>query len=170
MKPREVESTGPARKNVTAVGVFSATMHRERDELGARVTEWLRARPEVRVSDAFVTQSSDAKYHCLTIVLLCEPSSRRGIYRSEAHSSGSGHVEDFFVEVFSGTKASERNLLGSQISEWLDSNPAVRVVRKFVRQSSDESFHCVSFVLFCSGGVLRSAREIRERYRRGGGP
>ena len=49
--------------------VFSATMARERELLGERVTAWLAAHPEKQVADAVVTQSSDAEFHCITITL-----------------------------------------------------------------------------------------------------
>lgn len=49
--------------------VFSATMARDRDTLGERVTAWIRGTPEARVVDTVVTQSSDAEYHCLSILV-----------------------------------------------------------------------------------------------------
>lgn len=49
--------------------VFSATKAKEREELGQRITMWLRAHPEVKVIDKTVTQSSDREFHCLTITL-----------------------------------------------------------------------------------------------------
>jgi hypothetical protein len=51
------------------VKVFSATMAQERANLGERITEWLRARPEVEVGDTIVTQSSDAAFHCLAFTI-----------------------------------------------------------------------------------------------------
>lgn len=51
------------------VRVFSATMAKERDALGDRVTDWLRKHPEAEVLDTIVTQSSDDAFHCLTITL-----------------------------------------------------------------------------------------------------
>jgi hypothetical protein len=51
------------------VKVFSATMAQERANLGDRITEWLRARPEVEVGDTIVTQSSDAAFHCLAFTI-----------------------------------------------------------------------------------------------------
>lgn len=53
----------------SAVKVFSATMARERDVLGERITEWLRAHPELQLVDRVLTQSSDEEYHCLSITL-----------------------------------------------------------------------------------------------------
>ena len=53
----------------TGVKVFSATKAREREELGEKVTGWIRANPGVKVTDKIVTQSSDREFHCLTITL-----------------------------------------------------------------------------------------------------
>jgi hypothetical protein len=50
--------------------VFSATMFRDRDQLGERVTAWLGRHPDREIVDTVVTQSSDAAFHCLTITLL----------------------------------------------------------------------------------------------------
>ena len=51
------------------VKVFSATMAQERENLGDRITEWLRTRPQVQVVDTVVTQSSDEAFHCLAITV-----------------------------------------------------------------------------------------------------
>lgn len=51
------------------VKVFSATMAQERENLGDRITEWLRTRPHVQVVDTVVTQSSDEAFHCLAITV-----------------------------------------------------------------------------------------------------
>jgi hypothetical protein len=51
------------------VKVFSATMAQERDQLGERITTWLKDRPQVQVVDTIVTQSSDESFHCLAITL-----------------------------------------------------------------------------------------------------
>ena len=52
------------------VKVFSATMHRDRDELGERITKWINERrSEIEIVDKVVQQSSDNQYHCLTITL-----------------------------------------------------------------------------------------------------
>ena len=50
--------------------VFAATKAREREFLGETVTDWLRTHPQHEVFEKFVLQSSDAEYHCLTIVLV----------------------------------------------------------------------------------------------------
>lgn len=49
--------------------VFSATKAQEREELGEKVTEWLRKHPHLEVIDRVVTQSSDEAFHCLAITI-----------------------------------------------------------------------------------------------------
>ena len=51
------------------VKVFSATMVGERERLGEKITEWLRANPHVRTVDAYVTQSSDEAFHCIAVTV-----------------------------------------------------------------------------------------------------
>ena len=51
------------------VKVFSATMAPERENLGDKITNWLKAHPHVDVVDTIVTQSSDEAFHCLAITL-----------------------------------------------------------------------------------------------------
>ncbi|EDM80043.1 hypothetical protein PPSIR1_20489 [Plesiocystis pacifica SIR-1] len=52
------------------VKVFSATKAREREALGDRITDWLRANGgKVEVVETIVTQSSDREFHCLTITV-----------------------------------------------------------------------------------------------------
>jgi hypothetical protein len=51
------------------VKVFSATMAQERDQLGEKITNWLKDRPGVKIIDKIVTQSSDEAFHCLAITL-----------------------------------------------------------------------------------------------------
>jgi hypothetical protein len=57
---------------VISVKVFSATKAYDRANLGDVVTSWLRDNPAVHVVDKIVTQSSDMRFHCLTITLLYE--------------------------------------------------------------------------------------------------
>lgn len=52
-----------------AVKVFSTTMARDREQMGERVTTWLKAHPEFTVVDRVMTQTSDQEFHCLTITL-----------------------------------------------------------------------------------------------------
>lgn len=54
---------------INVVKVFSATKHRERQELGERVTEWLEKNPNTTIVDRIVTQSSDNEFHCLSITI-----------------------------------------------------------------------------------------------------
>lgn len=56
-------------KAFNGVKVFSATMQRDRDALGDKVTEWRRGNPELEVNDVVVTQSSDEAFHCLAITV-----------------------------------------------------------------------------------------------------
>lgn len=51
------------------VKVFTATTANDREDLGGRVSQWLRLHPEVEVVDTAVRQSSDDAYHCVTIVV-----------------------------------------------------------------------------------------------------
>lgn len=52
----------------TAVKVFSATMVRDRAQLGETVTAWL-ASHDVEIVDIVVCQSSDASFHCISITV-----------------------------------------------------------------------------------------------------
>jgi hypothetical protein len=68
------------RKDVkfNGVKVFSATMVADRDQLGEKVTSWINANPEKKVTDLVVTQSSDEAFHCIAItVFYHEETSRR---------------------------------------------------------------------------------------------
>ena len=51
------------------VKVFSATMAQERENLGEKVTGWIREHPQCQVVDTIVTQSSDEAFHCLAITV-----------------------------------------------------------------------------------------------------
>jgi hypothetical protein len=50
------------------VKVFSATMAKEREALGEKVTDWMRANPKAEIVDKQVLQSSDEAFHCVTII------------------------------------------------------------------------------------------------------
>ncbi len=52
------------------------------------------------------------------------------------------------VKVFSATKAKEREELGETITRWLRSNSDLELVDRIILQSSDDEFHCLTFVLF----------------------
>jgi hypothetical protein len=64
----ERKARGPA-AGFTGVKTFCATMAREREQLGDKVTDWLRDNPDTEIVDAVVTQSSDEEFHCLAITL-----------------------------------------------------------------------------------------------------
>lgn len=49
--------------------VFSATMARDRETLGEKVTNWLNDNPYFELTEKATTQSSDNEYHCITITL-----------------------------------------------------------------------------------------------------
>lgn len=52
-----------------SVKVFSATMVADRDQLGEKVTSWLSANSQCKVTDVVVTQSSDDEFHCIAITV-----------------------------------------------------------------------------------------------------
>jgi hypothetical protein len=62
-------ASGTNQNQFTGVKVFSATMAQERDQLGEKITAWLKANPHVEIVDKIVTQSSDEAFHCLAITL-----------------------------------------------------------------------------------------------------
>jgi hypothetical protein len=51
------------------VRTFSATMARDREMLGDKITDWIKGNPNMEIVDAVVTQSSDDAFHCLAITL-----------------------------------------------------------------------------------------------------
>ncbi len=51
------------------VKVFSATMVADREQLGEKVSDWMQRRPECKVTDIVVTQSSDEAFHCIAITV-----------------------------------------------------------------------------------------------------
>lgn len=52
------------------------------------------------------------------------------------------------VKVFSATRFAERQVLGEQVTEWLQSNPWCEPTEFVVTQSSDASFHCLTITVF----------------------
>ena len=56
---------------IHVVKVFSVTKARQREEIGESVTAWIAANPELRVVNTVVALTSDAKFHCFSIVLFC---------------------------------------------------------------------------------------------------
>lgn len=51
------------------VKVFSATMAQERENLGEKVTAWIRDHQDWKIVETIVTQSSDEAFHCLAITV-----------------------------------------------------------------------------------------------------
>jgi hypothetical protein len=60
------------------VKVFSATMVADRDQLGEKITAWMAAHPNHKVTDIVITQSSDEAFHCLAITLFFWEEGARG--------------------------------------------------------------------------------------------
>jgi len=56
---------------ISVLKVFSATMQRDRERLGDRVSDWLAENPQLEVLQTIVSLSSDSSYHCLSFVLIC---------------------------------------------------------------------------------------------------
>ena len=56
-------------KKFNGVKVFSATMAQEREQLGEKVTSWIRKHPQCEIVDTVVTQSSDEAFHCIAITV-----------------------------------------------------------------------------------------------------
>jgi hypothetical protein len=51
------------------VKVFSATMVADREQLGEKVTAWIKSRPDAKLTDIVITQSSDEAFHCIAITV-----------------------------------------------------------------------------------------------------
>ena len=64
-----MSGSGSNQHPFNGVKVFSATMAQERDQLGEKITQWLKVNPGVEIVDKIVTQSSDEAFHCLAITL-----------------------------------------------------------------------------------------------------
>jgi hypothetical protein len=54
---------------IDGVKIFSATTAQDRNDLGTRVTAWLAQHADFEIVEKRVLQSSDEKFHCVTIVL-----------------------------------------------------------------------------------------------------
>ena len=52
------------------------------------------------------------------------------------------------VKVFSTTLARDREVMGDQITRWLEAHPDLEIVDRQVTQSSDKEFHCLTITLF----------------------
>lgn len=51
------------------VKVFSSTMFEMRNNLGELVSEWIASHPRRRVTEIVVSQSSDSRFHCLSLTV-----------------------------------------------------------------------------------------------------
>lgn len=51
------------------VKVFSATMFEQRAQLGEAISAWLTAHPRCKPIEFVVTQSSDDRFHCISIAV-----------------------------------------------------------------------------------------------------
>jgi len=49
--------------------VFTTTLARDREVMGETVTRWLAEHPELETVDREVRQSSDKRFHCLSIIV-----------------------------------------------------------------------------------------------------
>lgn len=58
------------KRKFDAMKVFSTTKHREREELGERITAFIRQLPAgVEIVSKDVVLSSDSQFHCFSMVL-----------------------------------------------------------------------------------------------------
>jgi hypothetical protein len=53
------------------------------------------------------------------------------------------------VKVFSATRSEDRKALGDRFTTWIQAHPDLPILSTAVRQSSDDSFHCLSIVVMC---------------------
>lgn len=56
---------------INLVKVFTATKTKDRESIGETVTKWIAANPSARILKTFVTLTSDNRFHCISIVLVC---------------------------------------------------------------------------------------------------
>ncbi len=56
------------------------------------------------------------------------------------------------VKVFSASQFARREVLGEEVTKWLEearrTRPGFKLIDIMIRQSSDEAYHCLSIVLF----------------------
>lgn len=52
-----------------------------------------------------------------------------------------------FVKVFSATTHHDRNSLGDRVTDWLAGHPEVQGLEIRTLQSSDEAYHCLTFIV-----------------------
>lgn len=56
-------------KGFTGMKVFTTTLARDREVMGATITKWLAEHPELETVKHEVRQSSDQQFHCLSIIV-----------------------------------------------------------------------------------------------------
>ncbi len=56
-------------KGFTGMKVFTTTLARDREVMGATITKWLAEHPELETVNHEVRQSSDQQFHCLSIIV-----------------------------------------------------------------------------------------------------
>ena len=66
-RSRASSAVPPRSARFNGVKVFTATTLTHRSVLDERVTQWLAEHRGIEVADIVVVQSSDARFHCLTI-------------------------------------------------------------------------------------------------------
>lgn len=68
-------------------------------------------------------------------------------------TTGALHSTSVFngVKVFSATMARTRTQLSEQITNWIQAHPEYEIVDTVVAQSSDDAFHCLTYVIFYNG-------------------
>ncbi len=64
-----MRESGSNMNQFSGVKIFSATMAQDREQLGEKITHWLKDNPNIKIVDKIVTQSSDAAFHCVAITL-----------------------------------------------------------------------------------------------------
>jgi hypothetical protein len=116
--------------------VFSTTMVVDRQKLGEKITEWIRAN-RAMVERIEIVQSSDDAFHCVSVVAFWAAAMNGGGIRRN------GVVYDA-LDIYSATKARERDSMGDGIM--LAPGDDVQVI-----QSSDAEYHCLTIAVFRGG-------------------
>lgn len=115
------------------VKVFSATMVADREKLGETITAWVRAN-KVLVTQIEIHQSSDHAFHCVSATAVYATGDAVGFVHESVRYSA--------LEIYSATKAKEREVLGDKVGLLAPGD------KLEVRQSSDAEFHCVTILVF----------------------
>ena len=95
------------------------------------------------VGDCEVLQSSDREFHCLSVTVFYRDLRLETTPKSKPHFNG--------VQIFSATKAREREELGNEVTAWIRGNTKLSLIGRKIVQSSDSEFHCISMVMFYTG-------------------